>query len=208
MQHQALLLSYYALSMKMQRHLVKGCPDVLQRCVALFSLLRYKIFILNIGRETDSWRLAVSTVNGPKAEVSSTMMPRPSSSGLTKRINSVSSLCSQVLTSTLSSTDFPAPALTSRRLPSSPTTVTSATSPLAPPTSAPPSELQSTSDFPSSPRSGTSSRPSLTSTTSRSEVSTVSTLSPPMPPMTSPTSADSAAPRESSSRTCTTVSRL
>jgi hypothetical protein len=52
-----------------------------------------------------------------------------------------------------------------------------------------------------------SSRPLLTSTKYRSEVSTESTRSPLTQPSTSPTREDSAAPRRTSFRTCTTASR-
>jgi len=44
-------------------------------------------------REIDSWRLAISTETGHPVEVSSIMMPRLSSSGSMRRINSESFLC-------------------------------------------------------------------------------------------------------------------
>jgi len=135
------------------------------------------------------------------------MMPKPSSSGLMRRINWESSPCSQVVTSTPSSIDSPVRAFTSRVTLISSGTVTSATSHLAPPTSEPPWEPQSTSNCPSSPRSGMSSRPLLTSSKYRSEVSTESTPSRLTPPTTSPTREDSVALRRTSFRTCTTASR-
>lgn len=124
-----------------------------------------------------------------------------------RRTSSVSSPCSKVLTSTRSSTAWAAHASTSRRLLNSHVTTTSDTSLHAPPTSEPPFALQFMSASQNFPRNGLSSRRSLISTTFRSEVSTESTQSQLMPLTTSPTSADSVAQRESSSKTCTMVSR-
>lgn len=163
------------------------------------------IYILNIGREIDSSKHVASTVNGQREEVSSTTMPRPSSSGLMKKINSVLFPCRMEQISTLFSKDFQELLLQLKKLPSSQEMTTLDTLPHAQLTLELHSELQSISDFPSSLRSGMSSKPSLISTTFRSEVFTESTPNQLMLPTTSPTSADSVVPRDNSFRTCTTV---
>merc|ERR1712060_468795 len=86
-------------------------------------------------REIVSLRLADSTATGHTVVVSSTTTTRPSLSGSTRRISSVSSPCSQVPTSPPSSSVSPEPPLPSRPVLVSLTTTTLVTSPLAQPTS-------------------------------------------------------------------------
>ena len=152
-------------------------------------------------------RPVVLTATGQRAEVSSTTMPKLSSSGSMRRISSVSSPCSRVLTSEPSSRDSPEPLKLSSRRPASPTTTTWVTSPHAPLTLEPLLEPRSISIFPSLARTWKSLKRLPINSTSRSAVAEVSTLTPATASSISPTDVDSAAPRRTSFRICTTVSR-
>ena len=154
---------------------------------------------------TNILRVAASSATGPKHAESSTTTTKLSLCGSTKRISFVSSRCSLAPTSDRSSRDYQPQLLRLRRRPSSPTTLTLATSPHAPPILELECALRYISSFQSYPRKKTNSKQSLTSTTSRSvapmenilRAMTVSTIF--------PTSVDSDAPKSISSRICTMV---
>merc|ERR1712212_763443 len=145
-------------------------------------------------------------VTGPLVAVSTTTTPRPSWSGVTRRIISASSPCRWVVTSVPSSVASPTPSTRSRSASPSLTTTVLVSSPSAPPTLAPLSVPPSTSRSPSSLLTTPSWRPPPPSTTSRSAVPPASTPLPSAASTTSPTRGAWDSLSTSPSRRCRMVS--